>query len=266
MTALGRTQARRYSPIAVINEVTLRAMRRMRRRPSLFVPAVVMPLFFAVTFTGSFSGITDSPGFPTDNAWDWMTIYAILQGAAFAGQGTAGMTAEDIENGFFDRMLLAPGPRLSLLLGSLNSAVQRAAIPTTCVLLVALTVGGATMRGGVLGVVVIYLAAAGCAVLFGLCALIAAYIGKTQRSLMAVQVVVFAAMFLSIGQVPLDFLDGWLYQVARVNPVTNILRMGRQGFLGSVTWDLTWPGLVAIVAPSTVLGLVALDRLRRFAD
>ena len=47
---------------------------------------------------------------------------------------------------------------------------------------------------------------------------------RTMRSMMIVQVLGFSLMFLSIGQVPIRFLDGWLHTAARVNPLTNVLR------------------------------------------
>ena len=58
------------------------------------------------------------------------------------------------------------------------------------------------------------------------------------------QVGIFVAMFLSVGQVPLDVMEGWLHTVARLNPMTNMLRMARQGFVGEITWHDTWPGLL----------------------
>ena len=38
-------------------------------------------------------------------------------------------------------------------------------------------------------------------------------------------------------------MQGWLHSVARINPMTNILRLGRQGFVGEITWaDIVgWP-------------------------
>jgi ABC-type multidrug transport system permease subunit len=56
----------------------------------------------------------------------------------------------------------------------------------------------------------------------------------------------FLAIFLSTAQMPLHLIDGWLHDVARFNPITNVLALARQGFLGDVTWSTTWPGLVAL--------------------
>jgi ABC-type polysaccharide/polyol phosphate export permease len=71
-------------------------------------------------------------------------------------------------------------------------------------------------------------------------------------------------MFLSIGQVPLSLQSGWLHDVSRVNPMTNILRMARQGFIGDVTWHETWPGLLALTALVAGFGALALRGLRRY--
>jgi hypothetical protein len=43
-------------------------------------------------------------------------------------------------------------------------------------------------------------------------------------------------------------MTGWLHTVARFNPMTNILRLARVGFLGDIVWADCWGGLVAIVA------------------
>ena len=57
---------------------------------------------------------------------------------------------------------------------------------------------------------------------------------------------VFLSVFTSTAQMPLDLLTGWVHVVARFNPMTNVLALARQGFLGEVTWTTTWPGLVAL--------------------
>jgi ABC-type polysaccharide/polyol phosphate export permease len=70
-------------------------------------------------------------------------------------------------------------------------------------------------------------------------------------------------MFLSIGQVPLRDQTGWLHAVARFNPMTNILRLARQGFIGHMSWHETWPGLLAIAGLIGGFGALALRGLRR---
>ena len=51
--------------------------------------------------------------------------------------------------------------------------------------------------------------------------------------------------------------------VARINPATNMLRFGRQGFLGSVTWHDSWPGLLAIAGFGLVSWVFAERGLRK---
>ena len=69
---------------------------------------------------------------------------------------------------------------------------------------------------------------------------------KTMQAAPLMQMGVFMAIFLSTAQMPLNLLTGWLHNVARINPITNVLAMARQGFLGEVTWAVTWPGLVSL--------------------
>jgi ABC-2 type transport system permease protein len=258
----GRAVAHRARTGPVVGQLSVRGLQRMRRRPSLIIPALVMPMFFLIAFSGSFSSLTNLAGFPTDNIRSWMAPYAILQGAAFAGVGAAGGTATDMDLRFFDRLLLAPCSRLSLMLGPLAYSALRALIPTTAVLLLALALG-AELPGDVLGVVMLYAASVGVALIFGTLGLAVVYKLKSLRSLALIQIVIFIAMFLSIGQVPLDLQSGWLHSVARVNPMTNILRMARQGFIGDVTWGQTWPGLLAIGLLVGALAAIALRNLRR---
>jgi ABC-2 type transport system permease protein len=257
-----RAVAHRAHTAAVVNQLGIRGLQRMRRRPSLIIPALIMPMFFLIAFSGSFDSLTALAGFPTSNIKSWMAPYAILQGASFAGVGAAGGTATDMDLGFFDRLLLAPCSRMSLLLGPLAYSAVRALIPTTAVLLLGFALG-ADLPGGVLAIVMLYVASVGVALVFGTLGLAVVYKLKNLRALALIQIVIFVTMFLSIGQVPLSLQSGWLHSVARVNPMTNILRMARQGFVGDVTWHETWPGLLAIGVLVLVLGSLALRNLRR---
>jgi ABC-2 type transport system permease protein len=62
---------------------------------------------------------------------------------------------------------------------------------------------------------------------------------------------------------PTELLQPWLEKVAEINPMTQVLEAARQGFVGSVTWADTWPGLVALAGLLAVLGALALRAMRR---
>jgi ABC-2 type transport system permease protein len=92
-----------------------------------------------------------------------------------------------------------------------------------------------------------------------------------MRAAAVMQLTVFVVLYLSSAQMPLALISGWLHTVARVNPMTNILRLAREGLVtsasgGNVAWSNTWGGLVAIVALSALTLMFAwrsLDRLSR---
>ena len=186
----------------------------------------------------------------------------LIQGAAFAGITTGMGVARDLQTGFYDRFLLSPARRHALLLGPLLGSVFRALIPITLLILVAL-VAGAHFYGGILGVVVLIVAGLGVALAAGAWATALALRFKTMQAAPLMQIGIFLTVFLSTAQMPLHLISGWLHGVARVNPMTNVLALARQGFLGDVTWADTWPGLLALAGMALVLSLFAGRELRR---
>jgi ABC-2 type transport system permease protein len=222
------------------------------RMPSTFFPSLIMPLFLTIAFSGQFSGLVNLPGFPADKIIDWFIPMTTIQGAAFAGITTGMGVARDLENGFYDRLLLGPESRSALLAGPLLASMLRALIPLAMLLVVAV-IAGAHFYGGVVGIGTLAIAAIGVALVAGAWSLGLALRFKTMQAAPLMQTGVFLTVFLSTAQMPLNLISGWLHHVARVNPMTNVLALARQGFLGDVTWAGTWPGLVALAGMTTVL-------------
>jgi ABC-2 type transport system permease protein len=250
------------NPLAVANQIALRGTRNTLRIPAAIVPTVAMPMFFVIAFSGAFSSLTDLRGFPTESILSWMAPFAILQGASFAGMATAFSTARDIEGGFYDRLLLAPTRRWALVLGPMIFAGTRAVLPLVVVLPVAV-LAGMDVPSGLLATLPLLVACVGVGTVAGLWGLGVAYRFQSQRAGAIVQLGIFSAMFLSIGQAPIAIMEGWLEAVARVNPVTNIIRLGRQGFIGDLTWDQTWPGLVALAVLVVLFAVFCARQFRR---
>ena len=225
--------------------LTSRSLMLIPRIISTFIPSLVFPIFLLIAFAGAFSGLVDLPGFPAESSIDWFVPMTTLQGAMFAGITTGLGLARDLESGFFDRFLLSPTSRAALVAGPLLASMLRAFIPFTVMLLVA-AIGGAHFHGGIAGILMLLVACLGIALAMGGWAVGIALRIKTMQAAPLMQVVVFLLVFLSTAQMPLDLLSGWLHTVARFNPMTQVLALARQGFLGSVSWADTWPGLLAL--------------------
>jgi ABC-type multidrug transport system permease subunit len=240
-----------------------RATANTLRIPATVVPMVVMPLFFVIAFGGAFSAVVLLPSVPTDNILSWVAPFSVLQGASFAGFGSAFGAGRDLENGFFDRLLLAPIQRRALLAGALLYSAGRAVVPV-CIVVPAVILAGADVPGGILGVLVLLLCAMGVAVASGLWGLGVVYRARTQRAGGFIQVGLFMAMFLSVGIAPLAAMEGtWLYWVARYNPITGILTTARSGFVGQVNWSDLRPGAIGFAVLYAVLGVFAVRGLHR---
>ncbi len=231
--------------------IALRGLRSIRRLPSAFLPAMMMPIFQAIAFSGTFFAITKIPGFPTDRSINWYLPFAATMGAGFSGIGLGFSTVRDIETGFFDRLRMAPTPPSALLLGPLFACWARVVIVVTVVLGVGFAFG-ARLTGGILGLVNLYVAGLGLSTVAAGWALGLAFRFRDMRAAALMQLTLFNALFLTNAQTPLFVMSGWVHTIARVNPFTNILRLARTGFLGDVTWGDTWGGLVAIVGISAL--------------
>lgn len=241
---------------AVTWAVAKRSLMLIPRTPSTFFPSLIMPVFLTISFAGAFSGIVNLPGFPADSALSWFIPMTAIQGAAFAGITTGMGVARDFETGFYDRFLASPASRVSLLGGPLLAAMFRGLLPVTLLLIVTL-VTGTDVPGGLVGIGSLTLAAVGVALIAGAWSTGIALRSKSIQAVPLIQAGLFIGFFLSTAQMPINLLTGWLHAVARVNPMTNILQLARQGYLGEVSWVTTWPGLVALAGSIAGLALFA---------
>jgi ABC-2 type transport system permease protein len=250
----------RTLPVAL--EIARRSLILVTRPPSAFIPSIVFPVFLIISFSGAFNGLVALPGFPTDRILNWFMPLSILQASAFAGVGIGMGTARDIETGFYDRFLSAPTSRPALLLGPALAAVARSLLPFAVVLAVGL-VGGARLTGGPLTLLALLAAATGTCLTFTLWCMGIAFRTRSQRAAPLMQIGVFFTIFLATAQVPIASMTGWLQDVARVNPMTSVLRLARSGFLGEVTWEQCWGGLLVLAVAVTLATWWASRGLRR---
>ncbi len=136
-------------------------------------------------------------------------------------------------------------------------------LPFTVVLAVAF-IGGLELTQGIAGLLMLLVTAEGVALVATFWGLGIVYKFRTQRSGALVQVGDLRGHVpVRRARSPSAIMEGWLHSVARINPMTNLLRMARQGFVGEITWANTWPGLLVILIGAAAFGAWAYGGLRK---
>lgn len=249
-------------PLEVIGVLVKRSLIRVRRMPSAFIPSLVMPVFQLIAFSGAFGFAVTRLGV-VKNALDWYVPLNAIQGASFGALGVSFALINDLQTGFFDRIRMAPTKRWVLIASPMAAAVARSTVPVIFVVIVGF-IGGMNTPGGPLTILCVAFASIVIAVTAAAFALGLTFRMRNMGAATLTQFAIFFTIFLSTSQVPLAAMSGWLRGVARLNPMTNVLRFARQGFLGDVTWDQTWGGLVAMGSMLLLALIFAVTGLRSF--
>jgi ABC-2 type transport system permease protein len=247
--------------LATIAALIGRARNEIVRVPAAAIPGVLAPTIFFLGLNGVFGALTHLRGFTTSSYESFIVPVSMLQGAGFTGAAAGVNMARDIERGWLDRLLASPAPRWVLLAGTVLSASVRALIPATFVLVIALVLGAGWP--GLDGLVIAYFMVAAMAAVAACWGSMLALRFKSQSAAPLMQAGMTALILATTAYAPMALLSGWLETVAKINPVTDVLEATRQGFVGTVTWAETWPGLLALVGMLAVFGALALREMRR---
>src|SRR5262249_32966723 len=141
----------------------------------------------------------------------------------------------DVQDGYFDRLLLTPVRRLAILLGHLAADVTVAAALTVPIIIVGFILG-VRFESGPLGVLVFIAIAASWSLAFSGFGYAVALKTGNPGAVNSMFLLFFPFLFLTTSYVPRSQLNGWLKVVADWNPVTYLLQGLRS--LVSAGWDV----------------------------
>jgi ABC-2 type transport system permease protein len=249
--------------LATIAALMARAKNELLRVPGAAIPGVLAPTIFFLGLNGVFGALTQLKGFSTGTYESFIVPVSMLQGAGFTGAATGVNLARDIEQGWTDRLLVSPAPRWALLAGTVLAASARALIPATFVLSIALLLGAGWP--GLDGLAIAYFMVAAMAAVGACWGSGLALRFKSQSAAPLMQTGMMALTLMTTAYAPLALLQPWMRSVAEVNPATHVVDAARQGFVGTVSWAETWPGVLALAALLLLLGAWALREMRRTA-
>ena len=200
-----------------------RSVREILRYPEATIPVLFIPLFFLAVNIGQVS-----PTFPDTTPFLEGQGYVAFQlpvslmfAVATATTGLALVT--EIDSGYFDKLLVAPIRRTSLILGRLTADLVRGIAGSAIVLLVGIVIFGAHVESGPAGAVLVVLLAA----LFGVAyAGFGILVALTTRNVQATNtsfLLFFPLLFLTPNFVPFDRLSPAMETLARINPVSYVI-------------------------------------------
>ena len=199
-----------------------RAVREVIRYPEATIPVLFIPLFFLAVNIGQVSET-----FPDTTPFLKGQTYAAFQlpvslmfAVATATTGLALVT--EIDNGYFDKLLVAPIRRTSLIMGRLAADLVRGVGASIVVLLAGLAFG-VHIETGVLGAIVIVLLAAAFGVAYAGFGILVALKTRNVQATNTSFLLFFPLLFLSPNFVPFDLLTPVMETLARLNPVSYVI-------------------------------------------
>lgn len=238
-----------------------RAVRETLRYPEATIPMLFIPLFFLAVNIGQISETFPSttPFLEGQGYVAFQLPVSLMFAVATATSGLALVT--EIDNGYFDKLLVAPIRRSSIILGRLAADFARGVGGAAIVLLAGIAFG-AHVESGPLGAVLIVLLSA----LFGMAyAGFAILVALRTRNVQATNtsfLVFFPLLFLTPNFVPFDLLTPVMETLARLNPVSYVIVGLRSLVIEG--WDVD--KIAACLGVIAVMGLVLITLSLRAID
>ncbi|HZC99102.1 MAG TPA: ABC transporter permease [Actinomycetes bacterium] len=258
---------KRAGPATSTLAVAKRAVLRYLRTPQLIVLGTIQGAMFLLIFRYVFGGAIDVGPI---RYVDFLVPGFVTTGVLFTGMGAATAMAEDLEQGFIDRLRSLPIPRSSVLAG--RAAADTAMHTWSLAITVAI---GFAVGFGLHGTLPESLAALGLLITFGfafewLFIMLGLFAGTAQAA-QGMALLVFPLTFVSSAYVPVESMPGWMQPFAQHQPLSYMVDAVRaltqgpaaEALLGHpaayfVTRALLWAaGIVLVFAP------LAVSRYRR---
>jgi ABC transporter DrrB family efflux protein len=250
--------------------VARRSLRKYMRTPQLVVLGTVQGAMFLLIFRYVFGGAITGTG---TSYVDFLVPGFVVTTILFVGASASAGVAEDVEQGFFDRLRSLPISRAASVAGRLVADSLTTAWGLAVTAAIGFAVGfrfhdSALHALGAFGLCVVY------GIAFALVFICIGLFAGNAQAAQGMSLLVFPLTFVSSAYVPVASMPSWLQGIAEHQPITvmtNAVRGLTQGdqalaSLGHTTsyyvaLSLIWTAaIVAIFAP---IAVARYSRMRR---
>jgi len=212
-----------------------RSVTRLVRQPAMVIPSVIFPLFLLAANAGGLNAATEIPGFPTDSYVTFAIGFTFIQAAIFSTMNAGQSLAQDIENGFFSRLVLTPMRPSALMAGQLAGLVILGQFQTLLYLAVGLA-AGAHFEAGVAGYLVLAALVSLISIGFGGIGLTMAIRTGSGEAVQGMFPLLFVLLFFSSMTLPRNLIEqDWYRFLATINPISYLIEAIRSLFIAG--WD-----------------------------
>jgi ABC-2 type transport system permease protein len=237
-----------------------RQLRPMARDPFTLIFGVLQPIVFLTLYGPLLVGMTGGGG---ESPWQWFVPGIIVMVSLFGTSVAGAYLLDEMRIGSFERFLVTPLDRSSLLIGRALKEVVPLTLQAILIVVIVTPFGFRLHPGGVvLGLVILGTFGVGLGALSHSLAMAV----KRQEYLfwLVQQTLLFPLLLLSGILLPLDLAPGWLQALSRLNPLTYVVEAERSLFAGAFGDPSIAIGAVVAVIVA-VVGLGVGTRMTRRA-
>jgi ABC-2 type transport system permease protein len=242
----------------------LRLLRILWRQPWYVALTLIQPIIWLVLYGQLFRRVVELPGFRSSSYIDFLTPGIVIMSALFSS-GWSGMgVINDLDRGVMDRFLISPVQRSAIIL----SRLMNLSFITVVQSLILFGLGallGARYPGGVLGLLVLLIAAILLGVPFGALSIAMGLTVRKEESVIgAVNFVLLPLTFTSPVFMANTLMPDWMRAVARFNPVNWSVEAGRGALEANLPALLIGTRLCFLAAFAALAAWIAIRAFRAY--
>jgi ABC-2 type transport system permease protein len=217
--------------------LTGRKLHALVRQPAVLTFSVIQPVIWLFLFGALFHKVIDIPGFAYHGSYLAYLVPGVVAMNAMSNNMWAGMAMiEEIDRGTLNRFLVTPARRLAIM----NATVVEQSVATTVQTLIIVLLGyagGARYPGGILGIVIVIIAAILVGVLWGALSNMTGMLLRSREAIIGVYTFfMLPLMFLSSAFIQTRLMPGWMQAIASRNPLNWQVQVGRSVLSANPDW------------------------------